>query len=116
MITCPKCSQGIQPVDENDVRILDTCYFCCGEGKIPEEQFRGFRLDQLIGELAVAAVEGQWSSYGDEVAAELGISSFQLKEDKVYSLGQSIAQNIHDLPPVIQDVLMDRFLDKVPNE
>ena len=116
MITCPKCSQGIQPVDEDDVRKLDTCYFCGGEGKISKEQFRGFRLDQLIGELAVSAVESQWSSDSDEVAAEMGLSSFQLKEDKVYSLGQSIASSIHDLPPVIQDVLMDRFLDKVPNE
>lgn len=113
MITCPKCSQGIQPVDEDDVRKLDTCYFCGGQGQISDEQFRGFRLDQLIGELAVAAVENQWSSYGDEVAAELGISSFQLKEDKVYSLGQSIARNIHDLPPVVQDVLMTRFLGDV---
>lgn len=113
MITCPKCSQGIQPVDEDDVRKLDTCYFCCGEGQISDEQFRIFRLDQLIGELAVAAVESQWTDYSNEVAAELGVSPFQLKEDKVYNLGQSIAQEIHNLPPVVQDVLMDRFLGKV---
>ena len=79
-------------------------------------RFENTYRDLVDCETAVSAVESQWSSDSDEVAAELGISSFQLKEDKVYSLGQSIAQNIHDLPPVIQDMLMDRFLDKVPNE
>ncbi len=110
MLSCPKCSQGLQAIDEDGFRKLDTCYFCCGEGEISEEQFRSFRLDQLIGELAVAAVESQWDDQGDEFAAEMGMTSFQLKEDKVYSLGQSIVQNIHDLPPVIQDVLMAHFL------
>lgn len=110
MVPCPKCTAGKTAIDEDGRRYIEDCYFCCGAGEVDNEQFRQFQVDQLIGEIAVAAVELHWDEGCDEYAAESGMSSHQLREDKVYSLGQSIADTINGLPANVQNVLMARFL------
>jgi len=111
MIPCPKCTAGKTAIDEDGRRYIEDCYFCCGAGKVNDEQFRQFQVDQLIGEIAVAAVELCWDEGCAELAAESGMSSRQLKEEKVYSLGRSIADTINNLPREVQNILMARFME-----
>lgn len=110
MVPCPKCTGGLTAIDEDDRRYIENCYFCGGQGQISDEQNRQFLVDQMIGEIAVGTVEFHWDEGCDEYAAESGMSSLQLKEDKVFSLGQRIADTINELPVEVQTFLISRFL------
>lgn len=111
MISCPKCTGGLTAIDEDNHRYIENCYFCNGEGQISDEQHHQFLIDQVIGEIAAGAVEFSWGEAEEIYAAESGISSYQLKEDKVFSLGQKIADTINGLPAEVQTFLISQFLE-----